>query len=268
MQIYELTQRPVKEGILGGVAKAVGSAAMAGIANQASKTLGVDVSNSFSKASNDPQTAASAAAAPIISQLAKDQQAQWQNTVTGLMAKSIDPATGNPAKSITGIPAGDLQAQLDKMIDASLTKMSQHQLNDIDNLPEKVNPAQMSGKAKQYATQIKNQVLATKAKLMKTEPKDSGPIWGQLASLLYNASNMVTFNRNTSNAPSVGSPGAVTKMAQSAAASKLTAKQLNIPQNILDQISAKFPPGSDPRVDALFTALGIYKTPQTPAGTP
>lgn len=262
MQIYELTsKKPVNEGVLGGIAKAAGSALKAGIANQASKTLGVDVSNSFSTGTNDPQGAASAAAAPIISQMAKDQQAQWQNTVTGLMAKSIDPNTNRPVDTITAVPAGDLQAQLDKMLDASLSKMSQHQLATIDDLPNKVDPNQMSGKAKQYATQIKNQVLATKAKLLKTEPKDSQPLWGQLASLLYNASNMVTFNKGAAGGPAVGTPGGVAaqKMAQTAGAAKLTAKQLNIPQNVLDNISSKVPPGTDPRLDALFTALGIYK---------
>ena len=51
------------------------------------------------------------------------------------------------------------------------------------------------------------------------------------------------------------------KFQKAAAAGKLTAQQLNIKPTVISSLQSKFPPGTDPKVDMLFQALGLYPTP-------
>jgi hypothetical protein len=47
-------------------------------------------------------------------------------------------------------------------------------------------------------------------------------------------------------------------MQKAAAANKLTAQQLGINQTAINNFQNKYPPGTDPKMDLLFKAMGLY----------
>lgn len=254
MQIYEIfgpRPQPVREGVLGGIATYAQSA----IANKLQAAVpGVSgLGAAFAPggdtvSTGQAQGAATKMTAGLVDQMAKAAQDNYTQGILNLFqAKNVDSVSA-------------VQQDANELI---LKIVNQNLMGGMDykKMADSVSAQASQGEAKTMAKAATDsidkaiQVIASDA-----SKADKTNAFKQLAQGTAQLKSLTQFQGGTS-ASAGPNTTALTKMSQTAAASKLTAPQLGIPSNTLSAIQSKIPPGTDPKLDMLFTALGIYKPP-------
>ncbi len=268
---------------LGGIAKSVGSAAKAAVkalpqaaASAAGQYLekqsGIQGLASLTQPQANPYAGANArdkamaAVATVSKPQAKQQKALYDKAISQLMAEKgvTSIASLNPADTRA------LGQNLDQQVVANLL---QNRLTDYKKLPTEVSadPA-VQQKAKDIVSRMDAAIMTLQD--MSSYGSQPAPqqlkVWEELTKAAGEAMVMLQFDQDQTAFGGRGAPPAaasaaantaVQKMAQTAAAGRMTARQLGINQNQINAFQSKFPPGTNPKLDALFQALGLYSTP-------
>ena len=254
MQIHEVFRRqPVKEGVLGGIATYAQSA-MANKLQQAVPGvtgLGAAFAPGGDKVSTgQAQGMATKLTADLVPKMAKAAQDNWTSGILNLFR----------AKGVDNVAAVQQDAN-----DLILKIVNNNLLDgqDYKQMVSSIDPAAAQGEAKTMAKVATDNIdKAIKIIASDANNQQKTAAFQQLAQGAAQLKSMVQFHGKGAGAGRTGGGAqttAITKMAQTAAAGKLTAKQLQIPSNVLSNIQTKIPPGTDPKIDMLFTALGIYQ---------
>lgn len=265
MQIYELTSKnnsATTEAVnWGAVGKAIGSAATAAAGNYVNKTTGIDLAKDPANAYAGPaaRDKAMAAVATMSKPQAAEQKKLFDKALSQLMAE----------KGVTNVAAltqSDTKGLSQNLYQQILKNLLQGNLTDYTDLPNLV----AQGQPRQEATKIVQRITDAMTKIQDVpnyDPRNPAAqlaAWEALTQACGEAMVMLKFNRGGGVAGQTATPAninpAIQQMAKAAAAGKLTAQQLNIKPTVISSLQSKFPPGTDPKVDMLFQALGLYPT--------
>lgn len=189
MQIFEVTKKPVNEGILsniGAIGKAVGSAAKSAMAQNLEKTTGV----SFEPEKNPygaKRSESNAASKPLVQQQAKRQQALWDQAVA-----SMQKAQGVASPSqLTPASKTELENSLLNQVHKTLL---QNKLGaNYHRLPEYVD-AGSEQEAKDIVSRIEASVQSLTDFSPDKQPGGSAAEWNTLAQAAYDAMSLMQFN--------------------------------------------------------------------------
>ena len=258
MQIYEIfgpRPQPVREGILGGIATYAQSAIADKLQAAVPGVRGLGAAfapGGDNVSTGQAQGAATKMTAGVVDQMAKSAQDNYTQGILNLFkAKNVD--------SVSAVQQ-DANELILKIVNQNLMGGA-----DYKKIADSVSAQASQGEAKTMAKAATNsidtaiQVIASDA-----STADKTNAFKQLAQGTAQLKSLNQFQGGASAGAGAGTGPintALTKMTQTAAASKLTASQLGIPSNTLSDIQNKIPPGTDPKLDMLFTALGIYKSP-------
>jgi hypothetical protein len=264
MQIFELTQqrrRPISEINLGAIGKAVGSAATAAAGQYLAQKTGVqslatggDTANPYAGA--NAKDKAMAAVATMSKPQAAQQKALYDKALSQLMAEKGVTDAASLTQSDTKALSQNLYQQI-------LKNLLQNNLTDYAKLPQEI----AAGQPQQQATDVVKRMNDAMTQIQnvpiygKQKPADQLKTWEALTQAAGEALVLLKFNPATGAAAAPGASNinpAVQKMAQTAAAGKLTAQQLGLNQVQISNFQSKFPPGTNPKLDMLFKALGLY----------
>lgn len=139
MQIHEITSRPLKEGVLGGVGAALGGIAKATAQKFAQSTLGRDIGG---KTLQGGQAAAVKANAPIVKQMSTELLKAWQG---GVLL--------NLMKSASATEPGQLDKRI--LVDALTRQVNQTLGFNFKDLEKMIDPTALDNTAKiEAATQV------------------------------------------------------------------------------------------------------------------
>lgn len=186
MQIFEITQGPISEGILRNIGRAVGSAATAAMAKSLQTSTGID----FEPKKNPygaKQSQAAAAAKPVIEQQAKEEHKKWIRGITQTMQAagktSVADLDGTPEKT-------EIERSLLNQINTGLLRNKTGR--DYKSLPSFVDSS--------MSVEAQNTVAAiTKAKddlmnfLAPNYDQHSLQAWKELSQAAYDAMALVQF---------------------------------------------------------------------------
>lgn len=254
MQIHEIFRsrsQPVREGILGGIA----TYAQSGIANKLQAAVpGVSgLGAAFAPggdtvSTGQAQGAATKMTAGLVDQMAKAAQDNWTQGILNLFrAKNVD--------SVSAVQQ-DANELILKIVNQNLMGGT-----DYKKMMNSVDAQASQGEAKTMAKAATDSIDKAIQVIASDAPKaDKTNAFKQLAQGTAQLKSLTQFQGGVG-ASAGPNTTALTKMSQNAAASKLTAAQLGISNSTLSAIQSKVPPGTDPKLDMLFTALGIYKPP-------
>ena len=267
MQIYELTSKHnsvATEAVnWGAVGKAIGSAATAAAGNYVNKTTGIDLAKDTANAYAGPgaRDKAMAAVATMSKPQAAEQKKLFDKALSQLMAeKGITDVTSLSLSDTRGINQ-NLNQQVNKnLLQGNLNSYTELAKNVANDPRTQADAAKLVQQMSDAITQIQN-ISGYDLK----NPTKQLQAWEALTKAAGEAMVMLKFNRGGAQSsaanPASNVNPAVQQMAKAAAASKLTAQQLGIKPTVISSLQGKFPPGTDPKVDMLFQALGLYPTP-------
>jgi len=269
MQIYEIAQQKTQEGILKGIAnvsKGLATAAATNILRQMPVDVSQTVDTPAATSASGARTLASNLSKNLVVPIAQQQAQRWDKTLKTLTQQYGTP--GGP-RWPTGVVEDDLDAIINK------TLMSdQGEWSKIESMFR--NDPKNNLNAKQVQDRIEN-ARNTILKTLPSGPTASTaqtllPTWQNLVGAAFDAQNLIIHARtqpgnvgitpSSTSASTGGSSGAVNpivqRMAQAASNSGLTASRLGIKNSTIATLQSRFPPGTDPKIDQLFTALGLY----------
>lgn len=263
MQIFEVTYGPKKKvrEALGGIVKALGSAATAAAGQYVQSKTGVDTSKVGANPYGAQETQAAAAAKPVIAQQAKQQQTLW-NTAINKMQQTQNVMSPLQLNATSKAELGrSLRTQLHR-------NLLQNKLgSDYRRLPDFVDKTDpdAQAKAKQIVTDIDTALSGINGALVKTRTATQSQLdWGMLAQAAYDAMSLVQFRPSTGYGGSGGRSTAAAGQQQNpvqAAQTKLTQTTGLTPSMLaqIQSITGALPTvrSSDPQVQAYLAALGF-----------
>jgi hypothetical protein len=285
MQIYEIMQprsKPITEINLAGAVKSIGAAAktaakalpqaaISAAGQYLEKQSGIQGLAALAQPDANPYAGAAAkdkamaAVGTVSKPQAKQQKALFDKALSQLMAEKGVTNAANLQQSDTKALSQNLFQQINQNLLAG-------RLDDFADLPSMIKAGQPQQQANDIVKRINDAMtkLQDVATYSVTKPMDQELIWQQLTQAAGEALVMMQFDNKMGSPggyaapPAAASPAAnaaVQKMAQTAAAGRLTAQQLGINQSQIRNFQSKFPPGTNPRLDGLFQAIGLYPTP-------
>lgn len=288
MQIYEV-MRPKKPALkeinLAGAVKSIGSAAKAAVkalpqaASAAAgqyleKQSGIQGLAALTQPQANPYAGAGArdkamaAVATVSKPQAKQQKALFDKALSQLMAeKGVTDAAQ--------LSLADTKGLMQNLNQQVLVNLLQGRLDNYQELVDKENdPPEVQQKAQDIVSRIDTAIssLQNVSKYSKTDANTQLKTWeeltkaaGEAAVLMQFDKNRIVGGRKTAASPpaanSAVANAAVQKMAQNAAAGRLTARDMRMNQSDIRNFQSRFPPGTNPKLDALFQAIGLYSTP-------
>lgn len=269
MQIFEVTKKPVNEGILsniGAISKAVGSAAKSAMAQNLEKTTGV----SFEPEKNPygaKRTAADTAAKPFIDQQAKQQEELWNEALKKEMQ----------AKNVTS--PGQLDTASKKQIARSFMNQVHSTLlqNKVGYDYRKL-PNYVDGSSQKEAQDIVSRIDNARKSILNFNagnktPQQNTADWQSLAQATYDAMSLIQFNPRSGYGSSArsgkqqkpgqaGQPGAAPTQTPGVQKATATLKAAGLTQNAINavqQVVGPLPPVSsrDQRTMDYLAAIGF-----------
>jgi hypothetical protein len=184
MQIHEITQKKVAEGIIAD--KMIG-----GLTNLAWKAAGTtnpldqNTTDATPVAGNLRQAAAGEVNKSLLAPLAKEMYNRWAQTVQQLLVKSVDKKTGAPVTSAAQIDQAALEKELYQFVN-QLAGFDIGQLKDDG-----------SGQANNLNTELKPQITAAIADTQ--NPKNGVNVWLPLATSIQRAKSIKNFSPGANN---------------------------------------------------------------------
>lgn len=193
MQIFEVTKRPVNEGILsniGAIGKAVGSAATSAMAQNLEKTTGI----SFEPEKNPygaKKSEADAAAAPLVKQQAEKQQKLWNTALTKTMQSRN---VSDPRQLDTGTKQEMAKSLMNQIHSTLLQNKVGYDYRRLGNY--------VDGNSQQQAQDIVNRLENARKSILNFNapnktPQQSMAEWQELSKAAYDAMSLVQFNSKT-----------------------------------------------------------------------
>jgi len=198
MQIHEITQKKVAEGIIAD--KMIG-----GLTNLAWKAAGTtnpldqNTTDATPVAGNLRQAAAGEVNKSLLAPLATEMYNRWAQTVQQLLVKSVDKKTGAPVTSAAQIDRAALEKELYQFVN-QLAGFDIGQLKDDG-----------SGQANNLNAELKPQITAAIADTQ--NPKNGVNVWLPLATSIQRAKSIRTYSQDSSNTKGPGETLTVYKQA-------------------------------------------------------
>lgn len=261
MQIFEVTYGPKKKvrEALGGIVKALGSAATAAAGQYVQSKTGVDTSKVGANPYGAQKSQAAAAAKGVIAQQAKQQQKLWNTALT----KTMQSLNVSDPRSI---PSGTKQEIARSLMNQIHTNFLQNKLGrDYTRLPSYVD-----GSVQTDAQDIVNRMNAAKQDILNFNAPVKDPVksladWQVLSQAAYDAMALLQFN------PGQGIPGTrarpTPQATQQTASQGVQQAQANFNKagvnpatiNQIQTVMGRLPPldSNDQRTMDALSALGL-----------
>jgi hypothetical protein len=261
MQIYELTankKAPINEINLGAIGKAIGSAAISKAGDYVNQKTGMqlagDDANPYAGAASKDKAMAAVAS------MSKAQAAQQKQLFDKALAQIVAQKGVTSAANLQQSDVKSLYQNLYQQIHKNLL---QNKLTDYTKLPSYIKTGQPQQQAQQVVKTITDAMTSIQNPAMydKANAVNLTNAWELLTKAAGEAMILLQFDSSATSAAPGTTPNInpqLQAMQKAAAANKLTAQQLGINQTAINNFQNKYPPGTDPKMDLLFKAMGLY----------